>query len=74
MNNANVAYELGLMQSLGRNCAILLEEGKKTQSDLQGLEGVLYRDLNQLSQKLGDWLKDNVPEANKKAIVEYLKC
>jgi hypothetical protein len=73
MNNVNVAYELGLMQSLGRNCAILLEEGKKPQSDLQGLEDVLYKDLHQLNQKLGGWLKDNISVANKKAINQHIK-
>jgi hypothetical protein len=70
-NNANVAYELGLMQSLGRCCAILLKEGNKPQSDLQGLEDVLYKNSD-FRTKLGRWLIDNVKEADTKALEKYL--
>ena len=70
-NNANVAYELGLMQSLGRCCAILLEEGNKAQSDLQGLESVLYK-KSDFRKKLGQWIIDNVKEADTKALTKYL--
>jgi len=70
-NNVNVAYELGLMQSLGRSCAILLEEGNEPQSDLQGLEDVLYKNSN-FRKKLGKWLIDNVKEADTNALNKYL--
>jgi hypothetical protein len=72
-NNSNVAYELGLMQSLGRCCAILLEEGAQRQNDLQGLENVVYKDPENLKQELGRWLFDNVKEIDKEALNKYLK-
>ena len=72
-NNVNVAYELGLMQSLGRNCAILLEDGVKTQSDLQGLENVLYSNSKKLESELARWLVDNVKETKTKSLNEYLQ-
>jgi hypothetical protein len=71
-NNANVAYELGLMQSLGRCCAILLESGNKPQSDLQGLEDVLYDELT-FGNKLGQWLIDNIKEVNVERLESFLK-
>jgi hypothetical protein len=69
-NNANVAYELGLMQSLGRCCAILLKEGNKPQSDLQGLEAVLYKNSD-FEKKLGQWLANNVREVDTKALEKF---
>jgi hypothetical protein len=71
-NNVNVAYELGLMQSLGRNCAILLEDGVKAQSDLQGLENVLYTDSTKLENELARWLIDNVKETKSNSLTKYL--
>jgi hypothetical protein len=71
-DNVNVAYELGLMQSLGRNCAILLEEGAKAQSDLQGLENVLYNSSKKLESELARWLVDNVKETKTNSLNEYL--
>jgi hypothetical protein len=59
------------MQSLGRCCAILLKEGNKPQSDLQGLEDVLYKNSD-FNKKLGQWLIDNVKEADTKALKKYL--
>lgn len=40
---ANVAYELGLMQSLGKRCVILLSSRFVRPTDLQGLENVRAR-------------------------------
>lgn len=62
--NLNVVYELGLMQSIGMKCAILLEEGSERQTDLQGIENVLYKNSMELRSKLAKWIQDNVPTAD----------
>jgi len=72
-NNVNVAYELGLMQSLGKNCAILLEAGTEAQSDLKGLENVLYDSSSKLKSELGRWMRDNITETDTKSLDEYLE-
>lgn len=63
IGNPNVAYELGLMQSLGKNCAILLSAEAERQTDLQGIENVSYSSSEELKMRLGKWIKDNIPES-----------
>lgn len=73
--NANVAYELGLMQSFGKQCAILFSTRVRRQkpSDLAGIEDVRYSTYNKLKKELGKWIRDNVPEADKKSLRAFLK-
>lgn len=75
--NANVAYELGLMQSLGKNCAILfssrIRRHKQKQTDLEGIEDVRYSTEKELKRKLGGWIKDNVKDANKTSLTRFIK-
>jgi hypothetical protein len=75
--NANVAYELGLTQSLGKDCAILysghFKRHKHKQSDLSGIEDVRYFSEKELKKKLGKWINDNIKEADKKSLSNYLK-
>jgi len=75
-NTANVIYELGLMQSLGKKCAILLSTSKRMlcerPTDLQGIENVTYRSYKTLKRKLARWLIDNVQESDISALKEYL--
>jgi len=59
-SNLNVIYELGLMQTLGRPCAILFESGSERPIDLQGIENVYYSNEEELCLRLAQWLKDNV--------------
>jgi hypothetical protein len=75
--NANVAYELGLTQSLGKDCAILFSGRSKShkhkQSDLVGIEDVRYYSEKELKKRLGEWLEGNVKEANKASLKSFLK-
>jgi len=73
--NANVAYELGLMQSFGKECAILFSSRVKLhkQSDLVGIEDVRYYTSKILKKELGKWIRDNIPEADKKSLRAFLK-
>lgn len=70
--NVNVAYELGLMQSLGKNCAILLRSGTEAQSDLRGIENVMYDNLVKLISELGRWMEDNIPQIDKNSLHKFL--
>lgn len=72
-DNTNVAYELGLMQSLGRNCAILLSAEAKRQTDLEGIENVSYSTPDELKLQFGKWIEDNIPESDKESLNEYLQ-
>lgn len=73
--NANVAYELGLMQSLGRGCAILFSgrTRKHKQSDLKGIEDVRYSNEKELKTGLAKWIGDNVKEADRKSLKKLIK-
>ena len=71
-NNLNVIYELGLMQSLGKKCAILFEEGSQRPNDLQGMENVLYCDSNDLKLKLAKWIQDNISDFDKDKLEIYI--
>jgi len=75
-NTVNVAYELGLMQSLGKKCAILLSTNKRVLSerptDLQGIENVTYKTHRSLRKKLAQWVIDNIDECDAEALREYL--
>ena len=74
--NANVVYELGLTQSLGKDCAILYSSRFKThkhkQSDLIGIEDVRYSSKKQLKKKLARWILDNIKEADRTSLKIYL--
>jgi predicted nucleotide-binding protein len=73
--NANVAYELGLMQSLGRQCAILFSNRtrKGKQSDLKGIEDVRYSNGKELKTRLANWIQDNVKEADRISLKKFIK-
>jgi len=73
--NANVAYELGLMQSFGKQCAILFSTRIRRQkpSDLAGIEDVRYYTSKKLKKELSKWIRDNVPEADKTSLRIFLK-
>ena len=71
-NNLNVVYELGLMQSLGKECAILLKSGASRQTDLQGIENVLYQDARRLKTKLAKWIEDNIRNFNENELRSYI--
>jgi hypothetical protein len=73
--NANVAYELGLMQSLGKECAILFSTRryKHKQSDLEGIEDIRYSTAKELKREFGRWIRDNVKEANRKSLSRFLR-
>lgn len=73
--NANVAYELGLMQSLGKDCAILFSTRvrKQKQSDLKGIADVRYSTSKKLKKELGKWIRDNVDEADRRSLRSYLR-
>lgn len=70
-NTANVAYELGLMQSLSKKCAILLSSRSPRPTDLQGLENVTYGVARTLKVNLAKWIVDNVKECDIHALEEY---
>ena len=73
--NANVAYELGLMQSLGRECVILFSSRarKHKQSDLKGIEDVRYSNGKELKTGLANWIRDNVKEADRRSLNRFVK-
>jgi hypothetical protein len=73
--NANVAYELGLMQSLGRECVILFSgrARKHKQSDLKGIEDVRYSNGKELKTGLANWIRDNVKEADRRSLNRFIK-
>lgn len=75
-NNVNVVYELGLMQSLGKKCAILLSTNKRVLSerptDLQGIENVTYKIGRSLRRGLARWIIDNIGECDADALRAYL--
>jgi len=73
--NANVAYELGLMQSLGRECVILFSSRarKHKQSDLKGIEDVRYSNGKELKSGLANWIRDNVAEADRRSLNRFIK-
>lgn len=75
-NTVNVAYELGLMQSLGKKCAILLSTNKRLRvrrpTDLQGIENVTYGICRTLKRNLAKWIIGNVEECDANALQQYL--
>ena len=73
--NDNVTYELGLMTSFGKDCAILFSKRirKNKPSDLEGLMDVRYHNSKNLKKQLGRWVRDNVSEADKKSLGTFLK-
>ncbi|MFQ6071509.1 MAG: hypothetical protein ACE5KT_02255 [Methanosarcinales archaeon] len=72
-SNFNVIYELGLMQSLGKKCAILFLEGSSRPNDLQGIENIIYKNNpDSLKLELGKWIRDNVLEIEEERLISYL--
>lgn len=71
-NTVNVAYELGLMQSLGKKCAVLLSSRSDRPTDLQGLENVTYGTVRTLKANLAKWIIDNVKECDARALASNL--
>jgi len=71
-NNLNVVYELGLMQSLGKECAILLISRAQRQTDLQGIENVLYRNSKTLKVELARWIKGNISSFDEESLDSYI--
>lgn len=69
--NVNVAYELGLMQSFGKKCTILLSSRGNRPTDLQGLENVTYGISRTLKIRLAQWILDNINECNTEELRQY---
>lgn len=72
-NNVNVGYELGLMQSFGKKCAILLSSRSSRPTDLQGLENVTYGISRTLKKNFAKWIVGNIKECNADALRQYVR-
>jgi hypothetical protein len=68
----NVAYELGILQSLNKPTAIFLERESEKPSDLSGLEHIEYTSAKVLRPLLARWIIDNVNEADKQALEDEI--
>lgn len=69
----NVAYELGVMQTLNKPTAIFLNKQSTKPSDLEGLEHIPYTSAKTLKPLLARWIIDNTNESDKKALqLKYL--
>lgn len=56
----NVPFELGLMYGLGKDCAILKSVDANQPTDIEGIEYIEYENTDELDERLGYWIKDNV--------------
>lgn len=64
----NVAYELGILQSLNKPTAIFLKRDSEKPSDLAGLEHISYTSAKILKPLLAKWVIDNINEADDEAL------
>lgn len=56
----NVPFELGLIYGLGKDCAILKSVDASQPTDIEGIEYIEYENTDELDERLGYWIKDNV--------------
>jgi hypothetical protein len=64
----NIAYELGVLQTLSKPTAVFFNEDYSKPSDLAGLEHIPYSSAKALKPQLARWIIDNVKEADKTAL------